>query len=517
MGIPSYYKKLIDRFPRLVQRGGAFKANVLLMDFNCLIYQCVRDEKIPVYTSATRGAWEAAVLKAVKSYTLKVWGVAGRPTKVFIGVDGVVPMAKIRQQRLRRFKSRWMASAEMDAGVRKPGEEVWDTNAITPGTEFMEKLGRALNGLAAGRAGWTVSSADEAGEGEQKLMAWVRAHREELSGQEVMVYGLDADLIVLSLLGVAREIPSVGGWKLLRELTEFEGRSATETFGCLDIVELLRILCPEGMTAEEYMLDYTCGMSFLGNDFLPHSLSVKMRSGGHDTLCQSLVALHQSGLRLVRDGKVQPTACLELIRSWAATEEEAINDSFHKKYKMRPMPPKTDRERLMMHVEGLPLEWAAESALWSKVGGLRADWRSVYQRQWLKEAPTGQVCCEYMSGLQWIMDYYLGKPVSYSWYFPWNLPPLWSELVEAFALVPTGMTLQSPPQSQPVAPQEQLAMVLPMDSWWLVRSTKLRGLPGRAPVFWPAGFGFFSVGKRWLWECEAEIPILTVERMRALI
>lgn len=515
MGIPSYYKKLIDRFPRLVQRGEAFEGDVLLMDFNCLIYQCVRGEKIPAYTSATREGWEAAVLEAVKTYTLKVWQVAGRPTKVFIGVDGVVPMAKIRQQRLRRFKSRWLAAAESEAGVRRPGEEVWDTNAITPGTEFMEKLGRALRSLAAGRTGWTVSAADEPGEGEQKLMAWVRTHREELAGKEVIVYGLDADLIVLSLLGVAREVPSVGGWKLLRELTEFEGRSATEIFGCLNIVELLRILCPEGMNAEEYMLDYTCGMSFLGNDFLPHSLSVKMRSGGHDTMCQSLSILHKSGLRLIKDGKVQPTACLELVRSWATTEAESIDESFQKKYKMRPMPPKTDRERLMMHVEGLPLEWATEMSLWSKTGGLRPDWRTVYQRQWLKEATEGYICCEYMSGLQWIMDYYLGKPVSYSWYFPWNLPPLWSDLAEAFAS--TAVPLEAPPPSQPVAPQEQLAMVLPMDSWWLVRSTKLRGLPGRAPVFWPADFGFFSVGRRWLWECEAEIPILTAERMRALV
>jgi 5'-3' exonuclease len=486
------------------------------MDFNCLIYQCTRSPSIPVYTSATRDAWERALLEEVKKYTLKVWEAAGRPSTVFIGVDGVVPMAKIRQQRLRRFKSRWLAAAEREAGVRKPGEEVWDTNAITPGTEFMERLTSALKGLAAGR-GWTISGAEEAGEGEQKLMAWVRAHREELTGKEVMVYGLDADLIVLSLLGVSREVPSIGGWKLLRELAEFEGRTATESFGCLDILELLRILVPPDRTAEDYIMDYTCGMSFLGNDFLPHSLSVKMRAGGHDILCQSLTTLYRAGLRLVREGQVQVDACLELLRGWAATEDEAICESFHKKYKMRAMAPKTDRERLMMHVEGLPLEWSAETALWSKAEGLHADWRKIYQRKWLKEADMGQICREYMSGLQWIIDYYLGKPVSYSWYFPWNLPPLWSDLVVAFEGIPAGVSLEAPPPSQPVAPQEQLAMVLPVDSWWLVRSTRLRGLPGRAPVFWPGGFGFFSVGRRWLWECEAEIPILTAERMRSFV
>jgi 5'-3' exoribonuclease 1 len=139
MGIPSYYKRLIDRYPKLVQKDiKQLRSDVLLMDFNCLIYQCVRDASLPVYTAATKDEWEKALIEAVKKYTVKVWETAGRPAKVLIAVDGVVPMAKIRQQRLRRFKSRWLAAAEMGAGVRK--EESWDTNAITPGTEFMEKL-----------------------------------------------------------------------------------------------------------------------------------------------------------------------------------------------------------------------------------------------------------------------------------------------------------------------------------------------------------------------------------------
>jgi len=517
MGIPSYYKRLIDRYPKLVQKGiQSVSSDVLLMDFNCLIYQCVRGEGIPIYTAEGREEWESAVLAAVKAYTVKVWTAAGKPKQVFIGVDGVVPMAKIRQQRLRRFKSRWLAAAELETGVRKPGEDVWDTNAITPGTEFMETLGRTLWSLAAAYPGWMVSAADEPGEGEQKLMGWVREHRDELCGKQVVVYGLDADLIVLSLIGVAREVPSVGGWKLLRELAEFEGRRAGEAFGSLDIVELLGILCPPAMTPADYMVEYACGMSFLGNDFLPHSLSVKMRDGGHDVLCRTLTDLHTAGHRLVINGQVQRKACLELVRRWAVDEETSIKISFDHKFKMRPMPARNDRERLMLHVENLPMTWAAEKTVWSKEGGLFPDWRDIYRRQWLHEAPASQVCREYGQGLQWILDYYLGKPVSYSWYFPWNVPPLWADLEEAFG-AETGEGFVAPAPSSPVAPQEQLAMVLPMGSWSLVRDARLRALPLKAPIFWPAGFGFFSVGRRWLWECEAEVPVMSVERLRELV
>jgi 5'-3' exonuclease len=526
MGIPSYYKRLVDRFPKLVQKGirALPRSDVLLMDFNCLIYQCVRGEGVPAYRAEERETWEAALLEAVKRYTVGVWEAAGRPATVFIGVDGVVPMAKIRQQRLRRFKSPWWAAAEREAGVREG--ESWDTNAITPGTEFMEKLARGLRGLCEARgSGWSVSAADEAGEGEQKLMAWVRARggtgSTSLAGKEVVVYGLDADLIVLSLLAVARDAGSVGSWKLLRELAEFEGgrEGTVGAFGCLDIQELLRILVPSAMPAAEYMTEYACGMSFLGNDFLPHSMTVKMREGGHDTMCRALVELHTAGQRLVRDGRVQVAGCLSLVQAWAEEEEGWMQEACEHKYKMRGPPPRNDKERAMQRVQNLPLEWAEERAICGAGGGLVADWRDIYRTRWLKGAGATQTGAEYMRGLQWIMDYYLGRPVSYAWYFPWNLPPLWRDLVGQFeAAVAAGKgELEAPAPTLPVAPQEQLAMVLPMSSWWLVRDPKLRGLPSRAPVYWPERFGFFSAGKRWMWECEAEIPLLTWARLRALV
>lgn len=517
MGIPSYYKRLIDRYPKLMQKyASAIQSDVLLMDFNCLIYQCVRGDSIPKYSEETRDAWEYAVLDAVKAYTLKVWQTAGKPRQVFIGVDGVVPMAKIRQQRLRRFKSRWMAAKELEAGVRKPQEEVWDTNAITPGTEFMEKLARALRSLVVAHPGWTVSAADEAGEGEQKLMAWVREHRDELVSKRVIVYGLDADLIVLSLIGVAREVPGILEWKLMRELAEFQGgRAEGGVFGTLDILELLKVLCPYGMNVAEYVMEYTCAMSFLGNDFLPHSLSVKMRDGGHDLMRNALSDIHAAGKRLVKGDQVQRDGCAHFIRKWALEEEEAIGESFEHKYAMRMQPPRNDRERLMRSTENLPLEWQEEASIWRKGEGMVDSWCETYRTKWLYGAPASQVTGEYVKGLQWIVDYYLGKPVSYSWYFPWNVPPLWGDLMAAFK--GRDAPIAAPPPSSPVTPQEQLAMVLPMGSWKLVRDSKYKMLPFKAPIYWPNDFAFFSVGRRWLWECEVQIPILTAERMRQLL
>jgi 5'-3' exonuclease len=504
MGIPSYYKRLIDKYPTLVKRGGQslLKSDILYMDFNCLIYYCLKAR--PPYKSEERSGWEAGLIEDVKRYTLVVWEAAGRPGSVFIGVDGVVPMAKIRQQRLRRFKSVWLAAAEREAGARVG--ESWDSNAITPGTAFMEALSVGLRAL--GR-GWVISGAEEPGEGEQKLMAAARSA--DLTGKAVAVYGLDADLIVLSLKALVEQ--PVKSWHLLREGGEFG--VVTHPFATLDVALLLTTLVPRGQVAHEYVNDYICAMSFLGNDFLPHSLTVKIRDAGHDKMLVALRHVHDKGLRLVVGGQVKGEAAAEFISEWARTEEDLLLHAIRHKYTMRPMVPRTDTERLMSGVQNRPIEWRAEAGLVEgpveKPTGLVSNWRSIYQR-WLFDVPVEQAAAEYVRGLQWIVDYYSGKPISYSWYYPWNVPPLWSDIRAALL---KGEPV-APLRTLPIAPQEQLAMVLPLESWGLVRDKGLRALPSVAPAFWPSKFSFFSAGRRWIWECEAEIPVLCVERLRSI-
>jgi hypothetical protein len=68
---------------------------------------------------------------------------------------------------------------------------------------------------------------------------------------------------------------------------------------------------------------------------------------------------------------------------------------------------------------------------------------------------------------------------------------------------------------QDIQPQEQLAMVLPLESWNFIRDPALRSLPQKLPHYWPKSYGFFSAGKTFMWECEPEIPILTISKIRA--
>ena len=141
MGIPSYYKKLLDVLPTLIQRSHP-DAGIqwLFMDFNCLIYHCL--PRCPEYPGdSQKDEWESQFIACIVEYCLKVIRKVSPQTGVYIAIDGVVPMAKMRQQRLRRFKSVWLRSEDTNAGPK------WDTNAITPGTTFMKKLHAGLEGM----------------------------------------------------------------------------------------------------------------------------------------------------------------------------------------------------------------------------------------------------------------------------------------------------------------------------------------------------------------------------------
>jgi 5'-3' exonuclease len=53
---------------------------------------------------------------------------------VFVAFDGVAPLAKMKQQKQRRYKSYLLRTL-----LKK---KTWNTNAITPGTPFMNDLDR---------------------------------------------------------------------------------------------------------------------------------------------------------------------------------------------------------------------------------------------------------------------------------------------------------------------------------------------------------------------------------------
>lgn len=118
---------------------------------------------------------------------------------LFLSIDGVAPRAKLNQQRCRRFtsalereqklkiqnelKSKWEKNQLGEVVIKA---EEFDSNAITPGTDFMESLSDAIKQFLFERSqtnplyknlAIVFSDSNLKGEGEHKILDFIRGLR----------------------------------------------------------------------------------------------------------------------------------------------------------------------------------------------------------------------------------------------------------------------------------------------------------------------------------------------------
>jgi len=96
---------------------------------------------------------EQQIFQDIFNYVDKLFYLIKPQRLFFLAVDGVAPRAKMNQQRSRRFRSAREAE-QLEAKAAQRGErrehERFDSNCITPGTEFMpgvDVVRAALHGI----------------------------------------------------------------------------------------------------------------------------------------------------------------------------------------------------------------------------------------------------------------------------------------------------------------------------------------------------------------------------------
>ena len=241
MGVPKFFRWLTERFPQINRRISEGRrsdeyVDNFYLDMNGIIHTCTHGDGIQPGESLN----EDEMLKRIFQYTERLIKIA-KPRKLcYLAIDGVAPRAKMNQQRSRRYRAPREAAQQALIAQRngKPVSDkpAFDSNCITPGTEFLASLGeRYKEWIETSRAdpnsnwchdGLTVvfSGADVVGEGEHKIMDFIRDGRASGDFDEATchcMYGLDADLI---MLGMVTHAPK---FCLLRERQKFQtGRYA---------------------------------------------------------------------------------------------------------------------------------------------------------------------------------------------------------------------------------------------------------------------------------------------------
>jgi 5'-3' exonuclease len=164
------------------------------MDCNSIIYDAIRS--ISELEDDFESKLIDIVIEKIHKYILEI----NPLNTIFIAFDGVAPLAKMNQQRTRRYKSDFMSKMEY---IKSEKELKWSTSNITPGTKFMDMLSKKISYHFSNTEtkykvnNVIVSGSDEIGEGEHKIFKYIRDHPN--IEENMMLYGLDSDLIMLSI------------------------------------------------------------------------------------------------------------------------------------------------------------------------------------------------------------------------------------------------------------------------------------------------------------------------------
>ena len=216
MGVPGFFKWLLRKNKRMLVKQLNFKPNILYIDANCLFHpQCFNvlekynKEKIEIHKELNHQAkMSCEVIEDLESvmideiikyieYIIKI----SNTSCTYIAVDGCAPASKLNQQRKRRYMSHLTNKFKLDIKKKYNKEDFyeWSNTVITPGTIFMEKLHLAIINYINQKRNIIYSSYHTPSEGEHKILQHIKNNH----NTNIVIYGLDADLIFLSMASYA--------------------------------------------------------------------------------------------------------------------------------------------------------------------------------------------------------------------------------------------------------------------------------------------------------------------------
>jgi 5'-3' exoribonuclease 1 len=473
-------------------------------------------------------AWYIHILFANLDLDRIITQIVKPKVSVYMAIDGVAPRAKLNQQRSRRFRS---AKDMIEAMKDKPkstdeqvSKPVFDSNCITPGTEFLMKVSRTIQYFIRKKikedAAWKnlliiFSGPDIPGEGEHKIMSHIRAMRNDPQYQpntRHCIYGQDADLIMLGLVThephftILREVIDFNSFNqnknTLKEVKKFTKESDFQLLHLSLLREYLQLeFINEGETDRydlERIVDDFVFMTFLvGNDFLPHMPTLDIGDGAFDLLFTIYKQQRQNwrqGEYLTKRGDIMDPTRLEVfLAAIGAVEteilekkedDEAIYIKKKRKWDKRDGKEAGPSDEVLMEAEnekqndymevlqGLLQRHNTDDFVdgWTLLtDDSQKDYKGRYYFEKLKLTPIDKeghwaLRRSYMEGLRWCLAYYYKGCISWGWFYPYHYGPMLSDLIN----IPKMFQEIKFELGAPLTPFQQLMGCLPPASSILV-------------------------------------------------
>lgn len=387
---------------------------------------------------------------------------------LIIVADGPVPISKMNQQRQRRYTSKLLDDKE----------KIFDHNAITPGTPFMQLVDENL-------MSWIKENSDIfpkktiysnhliEGEGEHKIYQIIRSQFSSEIGAHV-IYGVDADLIMLSTISPIENI------YLIRE----------DQWNRTDILNFnifKSILNNEHISPEDFVIMFY----LIGNDFIPGivSLNIFSRESMLDMInIYKKVKEENPGFSLYKEKSINWEHFKIFIRYLAIEESNFLVKKKKASYK-NPFPALDSSLRESQEIlsdKGERVVIKNYEIDYNKFRSLWYQKTSVYGVE-VDQEYVNQMCIWYLSGITWILKYYQeGAPgVNVRWYYPYYYAPLLTDLFTTLESFQPETWTQYPLDNKYsiVNPLVQMLYVMPRASvGWMVDKLMYLVIPEASPL-----------------------------------
>lgn len=512
-----------------------------LIDTNCLIHpMCFKI--LAENNDNSQDKLEGKMINKVIEYIEELIDFVKPKKGVYIAIDGVAPVAKIKQQRSRRFKS--VHDKELWDKIKnkhnKPLSNNWNNSAITPGTQFMEKLhNKIMSWSKEQKLQIIYSSCNTPSEGEHKLLQFIRSNQKENLSFKYVLYGLDADLIFLALSANCNEI------YLLREANQMNKNEADGVLNYVSIRVMKECIYQtmenyykktlESFTKEKEVnkielnrdkltQDFIFLCYFLGNDFLPHLPSLDIHKDGIEYLLESYINILSDKRDYLIDIKkskikINQEFLASLLSKLAEKEEYILKSNFGKHKRFQKCESSDPYDIEIFKIENLQFKIDDPIKLGSDN---HKDWRRRYYKHYFGcetdesiESFSKKLVKNYLVGIKWVTEYYFDKCPSWDWYFPYEHPPFLSDI--NMYLKENEMNKITFIEGKALKPFVQLLCVLPQQSNYLL-PTKLKNLMSNPKSslahLYPIDFQQDYINKNKYWMGIPILPSLEIDLVK---
>jgi 5'-3' exonuclease len=525
MGVPSYFAYLIKNHSNIIKKlsANSIKVDNLYLDCNSIIYDAVYKMDSAILSNDMVNSIISKVIETIKEYIRLL----NPSNSIFIAFDGVAPVAKLDQQRSRRFKSLYTNNMTKSI-LQHSNPDPWNTTAITPGTVFMKNLDECVKKAFSVPSQYNLSSiifsgSNECGEGEHKLFEHIRVNSADHQDKNTIIYGLDADLIMLSI----NHLPIAKNIYLFRETPEFiksinSELDPNESY-ILDIPELARTITNDmnnqnSETTANRIYDYIFLCFFLGNDFMPHFPAINIRTGGVDKMLQAYKATIGGTNELLTNGKVIYWKNVRKIVQFLADneleflkQETKIRDRRQK----NKLPDKTPEEKLN-NFNNIP---TFERSIEKHIDPYKNGWQKRYYKSLFEievdDIRCKQICTNYLEGLEWTMKYYTSGCPDWRYTYKYSYPPLLSDLIQYIPFFETEF--MSPKEKKPVSELVQLCYVLPRQSLHFLPEKLYNALITNKLELYQIDCDFSWSYCKYFWEAHPNLPHIDVNELEEFV